>query len=393
MVAGADSQADAEGPDYPPETDVCGAGSAAVDISGLPVLPLSSTRERSRRDAPLLCHIVDCDVNLGSEAEYYQRYRICREHLRSPALVVDGIAQRFCQQCGRFHNLDSFDGDKRNCRARLAQHNSRRRKVGTASNPVPHGHRRGSYTMFEDFDDEYEPIRHKMVQKSVEMEKDPDYVCGNGVHTASDSMVGNRRPRDPLEALYRAATAPTQPPSLRSRQISNHSSLELADDQASKQNAMQTLLARYYSEPVMSSTGRAGGPVGGDLNSHFPPAFMTAIHDVEATLGRRVMQALLQEGGILPPNPQQQPQPFLGLQSHDLLKMLKRSGMPQQHSPLNFGGTIPIYGSTPVQQSFRAVSVGAGGYGTERQQVGGAGHTALDAWRHLVSLEWRGTMH
>lgn len=58
-----------------------------------------------------------------------QRYRICRTHLRSFALSVEGRAQRFCQQCGRFHDLEAFDGEKRNCRARLEQHNMRRRKV------------------------------------------------------------------------------------------------------------------------------------------------------------------------------------------------------------------------------------------------------------------------
>ena len=30
--------------------------------------------------------------------------------------MKEGIPQRFCQQCGRFHHLDEFDGDKRSCR-------------------------------------------------------------------------------------------------------------------------------------------------------------------------------------------------------------------------------------------------------------------------------------
>ena len=42
-----------------------------------------------------------------------QRYRICKAHLKSPALLVDGVPQRFCQQCGRFHDLGEFDGEKR----------------------------------------------------------------------------------------------------------------------------------------------------------------------------------------------------------------------------------------------------------------------------------------
>lgn len=52
------------------------------------------------------------------------------------SIIREGKRQRFCQQCGRFHDLTSFDGDKRSCRARLQRHNARRRKK-TADNDVP----------------------------------------------------------------------------------------------------------------------------------------------------------------------------------------------------------------------------------------------------------------
>ena len=50
------------------------------------------------------------------------------QHLKMLSLVVDGYQCRFCQQCGRFHELHEFDNNKRSCRARLQQHNARRRK-------------------------------------------------------------------------------------------------------------------------------------------------------------------------------------------------------------------------------------------------------------------------
>ena len=64
-----------------------------------------------------------CNKDLASEKEYYQRYRICEEHLKLSSLLKDGVQQRFCQQCGRFHLLADFDGDKRcgfffNCSSR-----------------------------------------------------------------------------------------------------------------------------------------------------------------------------------------------------------------------------------------------------------------------------------
>ncbi len=133
------------------------------DPSTLPVLsPLITRKDISRRDLPLMCHVVGCNLGLGPQAEYYQRYRICKDHLRSAALLVDSVPQRFCQQCGKFHDLDAFDGDKRNCRARLAQHNSRRRKAGagTPSAVIPYGQgtsgRKRIPTSFEGFNTEFD---------------------------------------------------------------------------------------------------------------------------------------------------------------------------------------------------------------------------------------------
>ena len=141
---------------FPPRED--------IDISTLPSLsPLITRRDISRRDLPLICHVVGCNLGLGPQAEYYQRYRICKEHLRTAALLVDGVPQRFCQQCGKFHDLDAFDGDKRNCRARLAQHNSRRRKAGAGTAPttvIPYGQggngRKRIPTSFEGFKTDFD---------------------------------------------------------------------------------------------------------------------------------------------------------------------------------------------------------------------------------------------
>ena len=52
----------------------------------------------------------------------------CFLALQVPELVRHDVRQRFCQQCGRFHHLVEFDGEKRSCRARLQRHNARRRK-------------------------------------------------------------------------------------------------------------------------------------------------------------------------------------------------------------------------------------------------------------------------
>ncbi|KAL4433100.1 hypothetical protein ABPG77_006527 [Micractinium sp. CCAP 211/92] len=58
-----------------------------------------------------------------------KRYRICRQHSTAPVIEWDGVQQRFCQQCGCFHELHAFQGDQRSCREQLAYHAARRRQL------------------------------------------------------------------------------------------------------------------------------------------------------------------------------------------------------------------------------------------------------------------------
>lgn len=63
---------------------------------------------------------------------YFRRYKICREHMSVAVILIDGVVQRFCQQCGRFHELTAFKGTQKTCEARLSIHNARRRANAAA---------------------------------------------------------------------------------------------------------------------------------------------------------------------------------------------------------------------------------------------------------------------
>ncbi|KAI8475677.1 MAG: hypothetical protein J3K34DRAFT_456086 [Monoraphidium minutum] len=78
----------------------------------------------------VFCQVASCGVDLSEDTPYIRRHRVCREHIRCDAVTVNGIEQRYCQQCGRFHPTDAFDGARRSCRAGLAKHNARRRHRG-----------------------------------------------------------------------------------------------------------------------------------------------------------------------------------------------------------------------------------------------------------------------
>ncbi|XP_065879477.1 squamosa promoter-binding-like protein 6 [Euphorbia lathyris] len=74
------------------------------------------------------CQVYGCNKDLTSSKEYHRRHKVCEAHSKTSKVIVNGIEQRFCQQCSRFHLLTEFDDGKRSCRKRLAGHNERRRK-------------------------------------------------------------------------------------------------------------------------------------------------------------------------------------------------------------------------------------------------------------------------
>ncbi|GIL48966.1 hypothetical protein Vafri_5465 [Volvox africanus] len=67
----------------------------------------------------LVCQIQGCNRNLQNSKLYYQRFKLCEDHLKAPAISIDGVLSRLCQQCGRFHELSAFEGKKRTCRSQL----------------------------------------------------------------------------------------------------------------------------------------------------------------------------------------------------------------------------------------------------------------------------------
>lgn len=54
-----------------------------------------------------------CSTKLSNCKAYCVRYRVCQQHLSAVSVLLKGVESRFCQQCGRFHDLSEFDGAKR----------------------------------------------------------------------------------------------------------------------------------------------------------------------------------------------------------------------------------------------------------------------------------------
>ncbi|GIL72369.1 hypothetical protein Vretimale_4149 [Volvox reticuliferus] len=117
------------------------AGSAGVGQMALPAPPPTypdpPPRDRRTPQVKGVCHVEGCYADLTGLRDYHLRYKICEFHLKVSSVLKDGVPQRFCQQCGRFHHLSEFDGSRRSCRTMLARHNMRRaKKLGQGGSPM-----------------------------------------------------------------------------------------------------------------------------------------------------------------------------------------------------------------------------------------------------------------
>ncbi|XP_022735359.1 squamosa promoter-binding-like protein 6 isoform X2 [Durio zibethinus] len=101
----------------------------SVVSSVRPALMVKNARTTSSNSHTPCCQVFGCNKDLSSSKDYHKRHKVCEAHSKTAKVIVNGIEQRFCQQCSRFHLLAAFDDGKRSCRKRLAGHNERRRKL------------------------------------------------------------------------------------------------------------------------------------------------------------------------------------------------------------------------------------------------------------------------
>ncbi|PIA63169.1 hypothetical protein AQUCO_00200889v1 [Aquilegia coerulea] len=90
------------------------------EMTSLSSSVVSSVPEKRPRTNSLtyqipVCQVHGCHMDLSSSKEYHRRHKVCEIHSKTAKVIVNGIEQRFCQQCS-------------SCRKRLAGHNERRRK-------------------------------------------------------------------------------------------------------------------------------------------------------------------------------------------------------------------------------------------------------------------------
>ena len=90
--------------------------------------------------------VSSCRTQLTSKTRprYCRRYRVCETHLRALTMNINGAAQRWCQKCSRFHEVDAFTDKQHSCtqsllrsRTQHMQRTAKRTNVTAITSPPP----------------------------------------------------------------------------------------------------------------------------------------------------------------------------------------------------------------------------------------------------------------
>lgn len=57
---------------------------------------------------PPRCQVEGCNLDLSDAKSYYSRHKVCGAHSKTAKVIVNGLEQRFCQQCSRSTHKPSF---------------------------------------------------------------------------------------------------------------------------------------------------------------------------------------------------------------------------------------------------------------------------------------------
>ena len=52
---------------------------------------------------PVSCQADNCTSDLTDAKRYHRRHKVCEFHAKAPFVPVNGLQQRFCQQCSRWN--------------------------------------------------------------------------------------------------------------------------------------------------------------------------------------------------------------------------------------------------------------------------------------------------
>ncbi|KAJ1428826.1 SBP domain [Sesbania bispinosa] len=162
-------------------------------------LPGKKRVRTARASASARCQVPGCEVDITELKGYHRRHRVCLRCANASTVLLHDEPKRYCQQCGKFHDLSDFDEGKRSCRRKLERHNNRRRRKPLDSRAAT-DHEPQSVSQNEDFNCDTEAgkdcsnLSSELIEKgaSPDHEDEPVAILSSTPDTQninSDSVV------------------------------------------------------------------------------------------------------------------------------------------------------------------------------------------------------------
>ena len=76
---------------------------------------MSSSSVANIKDKLVRCRVDKCEMMC--ERVYGKRSKVCEMHLKIDEVFHEGMLQRFCQKCTRFHSIEEFKDKEEGVRA------------------------------------------------------------------------------------------------------------------------------------------------------------------------------------------------------------------------------------------------------------------------------------
>ena len=80
---------------------------------------VSSSSVANIKDKLVRCRVDKCEMMC--ERVYGKRSKVCEMHLKMDEVFHEGMLQRFCQKCTRFHSIEEFKDKRRACALSLSK--------------------------------------------------------------------------------------------------------------------------------------------------------------------------------------------------------------------------------------------------------------------------------
>lgn len=77
--------------------------SLSSSTSAESIVPAKRMRAGGVNSHKPFCQVQGCGKDLTSCKDYHKRHKVCEVHSKTAKVIVNGIEQRFCQQCSRYY--------------------------------------------------------------------------------------------------------------------------------------------------------------------------------------------------------------------------------------------------------------------------------------------------